>query len=202
MSFIHIDDLTDWIVDPDPTTLRIGQECEAAFKMFPEPYSWEPNFIILGHKKNFLEDPKPWLVDENGSWSWAYHIRIKKPVEEPTTLVPMAHGDANRLRMMAKDLQVNWGMYAELLIDLADRIEAHLPKPAPQRPEIEIDDPVRVRDETYELWEDAHFAGWDKDGDPTAWANGRTSHTSAPDDVYSYKIIKTQDGTIWKGDTN
>lgn len=197
MSFIHIDDLTDWIVDPDPTTLRIGMECEAAFDIAVGPWT---QAVLRGHSG----DPNnscPWMV-AGFHYGWAAHIRIKKPTEEPTTLVPMTHGDANRLRMMAKDLQVNWGMYAELLIDLADRIEAHLPKPAPQRPEIEIDDPVRVRDETYELWEDAHFAGWDKDGDPTAWANGRTSHTSAPDDVYSYKIIKTQDGTIWKGDTN
>ena len=198
MSFIHIDDLTDWIVDPDPTTLRIGQECEAAFKMFPEPYSWEPNFIILGHKKNFLEDPKPWLVDENGSWSWAYHIRIKKPVEEPTTLVPMAHGDANRLRMMAKDLQVNWGMYAELLIDLADRIDAHLPKPKPQRPEIAIDEPVfDLRTGKPRL-----FAGWNEDGKPTLWMHGNHSHTTSH--RYVPMGIKTKSGQVWptEGDEN
>ena len=112
-----------------------------------------------------------------------------------TALVPMTREDVKRLRAMEIDPY-------SYMRSLADRIEAHLPKPKPPRPEIAIDDPVRVRDETYELWEDAHFAGWDKDGDPTAWANGRTSHTSAPDDVYSYKIIKTQDGTIWKGDTN
>ena len=193
MSFIHIDDLTDWIVDPDPTTLRIGMECEAAFDIAVGPWT---QAVLRGHSG----DPNnscPWMV-AGFHYGWAAHIRIKKPTEEPTTLVPMTHGDANRLRMMAKDLQVNWGMYAELLIDLADRIEAHLPKPAPQRPEIAIDEPVfDLRTGKPRL-----FAGWNEDGKPTLWMHGKHSHTTSH--RYVPMGIKTKSGQVWptEGDTN
>lgn len=196
--------MTDWIVDPDPTTLRIGQGCEA--KEYPHT-EWVAA-TLRGHTRD-KTDNYPWYVDADGL-VWVAHIRVKKPtrygpvstagagkiidkkeVETPYALVPLTREDAERLRKIAGKLSSSTSdlVYQQ---DLADRIEAHMPK---QRPEVEIDEPVWVRRIPQNAWLKRHFARWDESGAPCCWDDGRTSFTA--DRAMPWNYIKTKDGTVW-----
>jgi hypothetical protein len=77
--------------------------------------------------------------------------------------------------------------------------QARLPQPKPpkppQRPKIEIDEPVELKNIcALGEWHKGHFAGW-VNGLPTAWIGGKTSHTTMG--RYGWSYVKTQDGTIW-----
>ena len=44
--------------------------------------------------------------------------------------------------------------------------------------DFKVDEPVMVREDTKAPWQKRHFAGVGKDGQPMAWADGRTSFTT------------------------
>ena len=72
--------MTAYIIDPDPTTLRIGQECEWTQddSINPQGWDWMPG-VYRGYHEGH---ETPWLVSAETKYTGhCAHIRIKKPVE-------------------------------------------------------------------------------------------------------------------------